>query len=320
MSAPCSNGRIRYGVAIVLSTISGTPASCARSGDLGDVQHVALRVADGLGEEGLRVLPGRRAPLLGVVLVLDEGDLDAELRQRVVEQVVRAAVQARRGDDVVARLGHVQDGQRLGGLPGGEQQRADAALERGDALLDHVLRRVHDAGVDVAGLGEAEEVRGVIGVPEHVRGGRVDRQGAAPRSSDRVAGPRGSGGSRSSSRHWSWEARPFGHAARAHEAGHESSCPDMWNGTAGMGRKTGSAQRAEVRGSAGAVRKPLRRSGRRDTRQPSGARCPDRSVRKRARKASSRSVVLSVRGAVVNADPASGRCGGGADARAHWCS
>ncbi len=31
MSAPCSIGRTRYGVAIVLSTISGTPASCAMS-------------------------------------------------------------------------------------------------------------------------------------------------------------------------------------------------------------------------------------------------------------------------------------------------
>ena len=29
MSAPHSNGRIRYGVAMVLSTTSGTPASCA---------------------------------------------------------------------------------------------------------------------------------------------------------------------------------------------------------------------------------------------------------------------------------------------------
>ena len=29
MSAPHSSGRIRYGVATVLSTMSGTPASCA---------------------------------------------------------------------------------------------------------------------------------------------------------------------------------------------------------------------------------------------------------------------------------------------------
>ena len=32
------------------------------------------------------------------------------------------------------------------------QQRADAAFERGDALLDDGLGRVHDAGVDVAEL------------------------------------------------------------------------------------------------------------------------------------------------------------------------
>ena len=31
MSAPCSIGRSRYGVGTVLSTISGTPASCATS-------------------------------------------------------------------------------------------------------------------------------------------------------------------------------------------------------------------------------------------------------------------------------------------------
>jgi hypothetical protein len=30
-SAPCSKGRMRYGVAIVLSTMSGTPARCASS-------------------------------------------------------------------------------------------------------------------------------------------------------------------------------------------------------------------------------------------------------------------------------------------------
>jgi hypothetical protein len=34
MSAPCSNGRMRYGVAIVLSTMSGTPAACAWSATL----------------------------------------------------------------------------------------------------------------------------------------------------------------------------------------------------------------------------------------------------------------------------------------------
>ena len=34
MSAPCSNGLMRYGVAIVLSTMSGMPAACATSATL----------------------------------------------------------------------------------------------------------------------------------------------------------------------------------------------------------------------------------------------------------------------------------------------
>ena len=42
-----------------------------------------------------------------------------ELGQRVVQQVVGAAVQRGRGDDVVAGLGEVEDRQRLGGLAAG---------------------------------------------------------------------------------------------------------------------------------------------------------------------------------------------------------
>ena len=67
-----------------------------------DVEDVDLRVADGLGEEQLGVRADRGGPLGRVVLVLDEGDLDAELGERVLEQVVRAAVDRARRDDVVA--------------------------------------------------------------------------------------------------------------------------------------------------------------------------------------------------------------------------
>ena len=59
------------------------------------------------------------------------------------------------------------------------QEGAGAALERGDALLDDVLGRVLDAGVDVAELGQREQVRGVVGVVEDVRRRLVDRRGAS---------------------------------------------------------------------------------------------------------------------------------------------
>ena len=136
-----------------------------------------LRVGDRLAEERLGVRAHGRAPGVQVVGVLHEADLDADLGQRVVEQVVGAAVQPRAGHDVVARAGQVQDRERLRGLPGRQEQRRDAAFQRRDALLHDVLRRVHDAGVDVAGLGQAEQRRRVVGVVEGVGGGLVDRQG-----------------------------------------------------------------------------------------------------------------------------------------------
>ena len=40
---------------------------------------------------------------------------------------------------MVARVGEVEDREGLGGLTGRQEQRRDAALERGDALLDDVV-------------------------------------------------------------------------------------------------------------------------------------------------------------------------------------
>jgi hypothetical protein len=142
------------------------------------VEHVALRVADGLAEERLGVLLHRGAPGVGVVVVLDERHLDTELRERVAQQRVGAAVEAGRRDDVVAGLGDVGQRAGRGRLARCEQQRADTALERGQPLLDGVLRRVHDARVDVARLRQAEQVGGVLGVAELVRRRLVDRQRA----------------------------------------------------------------------------------------------------------------------------------------------
>jgi len=57
----------------------------------------------------------------------------------------------------------------------------DAAFEAGEALLQHIGRRVHDARVDVAQFLQGEEVGGVFGVAELVARRLVDRHGAAAR-------------------------------------------------------------------------------------------------------------------------------------------
>ena len=54
----------------------------------------------------------------------------------------------------------------------------DSAFEGGNALLEDVGGGVHDAGVDVAELLQAEEPAGVVGVVEDVGGGLVDGHGA----------------------------------------------------------------------------------------------------------------------------------------------
>ena len=79
----------------------------------------------------------------------DAAEADVELR-------VRAAVQRARGDQLVAGTHQAGDGQELRRLSARRRQPADAAFERGDALLEHVGGRVHDAAVDVAELLQRE--------------------------------------------------------------------------------------------------------------------------------------------------------------------
>ena len=175
-SAPHSSGRIRYGVAMVLSTTSGHPVLVGDGGDGLDVEQLGLRVGDRLAEEGLGVRADRGPPGLRVGVVLDEGHLDPELGEGVLEQVHGAAVEGSAGDDVVAGLGDVEQAEGGGRLAGRHEQGPDAPLEGRDPLLHGVLRRVHDPRVDVAELLEREEVLGVRGVVEDVRGRLVDRQ------------------------------------------------------------------------------------------------------------------------------------------------
>ena len=117
---------------------------------------------------------------------------DAEAPEALREQGVGAAVQRAGGDDFVAGVAQRQDRQRFRKLTRRRRQRADATFERGNALLKHVVGRVHDAGVDVARFLQREQRRRVIGVAELVRGRLVERDGArAGRRVGRIAGVQG---------------------------------------------------------------------------------------------------------------------------------
>ena len=73
--------------------------------------------------------------------------------------------------DILHRIG---DG---GGAGGGGQGRR-APLQGGDPLLKHIGGGIHQAGVDVPLLRQAEAGRGLIAVLEPIGGGHVNRHGA----------------------------------------------------------------------------------------------------------------------------------------------
>ena len=158
----------------MLSTMSGMPSGRPMAATSAIGNTVELRVRQRLGVIGAGARVGGAAEILGIGRV-DEADLDALVLQRVGEQVPGAAVKVGRADDIVAGAREVLDRKGRRRLPRGQRQRADAALDRGDALFEHVVGRVHDARVDVAEFLQREQVRGVLGVAELVGRGLVDR-------------------------------------------------------------------------------------------------------------------------------------------------
>jgi hypothetical protein len=109
--------------------------------------------------------------------MVGKAHFDPVLGQRVGEQVVGAAIECRCRDDVVAGFGDGHDRVGNGGLARGQGQAADPAFHRSDALFKDILGRIHDAGVDVAGDLEVEQVGSVLGAVEGIRGRLVNRYG-----------------------------------------------------------------------------------------------------------------------------------------------
>ncbi|MCP1774796.1 hypothetical protein J2R91_001308 [Bradyrhizobium japonicum] len=148
-----------------------------RMRDLGerlDVADVAGRIADGLGEHGARVLVDQFCDRIRLV-ALGETAGDALPRQDVREQRVRGAVELRHGNDVAAVIGDVDEGEMQRSLAGRNRERADAAFELGDTLLQHRAGRIGDAAVaKTLGL-EIEERGAMIGAVEGIGRGLVDR-------------------------------------------------------------------------------------------------------------------------------------------------
>ena len=85
-------------------------------GQLLNVHHIQLGIAQRLGIDRPRLVVDRRAQPVEVVRI-HKLHRDAQLGQRVVEEVVSAAVERGGGDNLVARRGQRGQRQRLRRLP-----------------------------------------------------------------------------------------------------------------------------------------------------------------------------------------------------------
>ena len=174
MSAPHSIGRHRYGVANVLSTISGTPCSCATA---------ATASMSSTLPPGLPIVSAKNAFVFGRT-ASRQADGSSGSTQVSSTSILRSMCLSwftvppySADDDTTWSPGSKQREQRRGlrGDAAGERDCPGTALEARDALLEGRDGRVHDPGVGVAVLLEVEVGGRGLRVLEHVAGRLEDR-------------------------------------------------------------------------------------------------------------------------------------------------
>ena len=143
-------------------------------GDGFDVRDVGVRVAERFNEDELGVGLDRAFDFLEVVDV-DESRFNAELAERMFQEVVGATVNGALCDHVVTLASESRDGISKSCCTGSDCETCDTAFESGDALFKNVLRGIGEAAVNVACILQMETVRSVLSAVEHVRGGLVYR-------------------------------------------------------------------------------------------------------------------------------------------------
>ena len=80
---------------------------------------------------------------------------------------------------MIARAAQSQDDHRLRGMAGTGSQRANAALQVGETLFQHIRGRVHNTGIDVAQLFQGKQVGSLFRIFELIAGRLIDRHSPA---------------------------------------------------------------------------------------------------------------------------------------------
>src|SRR5271166_1695009 len=136
-----------------------------------NVRDIASRVADALAINRAGVLVDELVYIFRTIAGCKLG-ADTALRENMRQQGVSCAVELRQRNDVVALLGDVDERVFDGGHSRTDAERLHSTFERGDALLQNRVRRVANAGIDVAFDFEIEQ-RGAVFCAVELEGNRL---------------------------------------------------------------------------------------------------------------------------------------------------
>ena len=145
-------------------------------GDGFDVVHIATRIADGFRIDQPGILVDDLGEI-GGIRGIHEPDLDAEPGQGVLKQRMGPAVEVGTRDNVLPGLGDAGHGIEHRGHAGSRAYGSGRAVNGGQAFFQHIRGGVHQPGVDIALFLQGEQIRGILGVAEHVTGGLVNGHG-----------------------------------------------------------------------------------------------------------------------------------------------
>ena len=110
-----------------------------------------------------------------------KGRANAHAREGMRELIKRAAIQPAAGHNMVTLATQRHDGHHLRGVAAAGRQPPHPALKGGDPLLQHIIGRVHDARVDIAGFAQREQIGRVLGILKLITRSVVNRNGSAAR-------------------------------------------------------------------------------------------------------------------------------------------
>jgi hypothetical protein len=138
-----------------------------RIGDGAEIRNIVLGIPNRFQVYQARVLVHQLVYLFRVVGI-KEPNFDTQLLEGLVEKRPGAAVQASGGNEVLPGMHDGEHRGRDGRRSRGKRQPADAAVESGQPLLQHIVGGVHQARVDVAEFAQTKKVGGRFGVLENV--------------------------------------------------------------------------------------------------------------------------------------------------------